>query len=60
MTSKTLGHELKALDAMNSLELWKTFSTLGHDLRALDSMNNQELLIICTTRDPVSLDLLML
>ena len=53
----TLGHELKALDAMNNLDLWMTCSTLGHELRALDAMNNLELLIICTTRDPMSSDL---
>ena len=56
----TLGHELKALDAMNIFELWMTYSTLGQDLRALDAMNNSELLIIRKTRDPVSSDLLML
>ena len=55
----TLCHELKALDAMNSSELWMTCSTLGHDLRALDAMNNLELLIIYMTWDPVSLNLLM-
>ena len=55
----TLCHELKALDAMNSSELWMTCSTLGHDLRALDAMNNSELLIIYMTWDPVSSNLLM-
>ena len=56
----TLGRELMALDAMNSLELRMTCSTLGHDLRAMDAMNNSELFIICTTRDPVSSHILML
>ena len=56
----TLDNELKALDAMNSSELWMTCSTLGHDLRALDAMNSLELLIICMTRDPVSSNPLML
>ena len=56
----TLGHELKALDAMNKSKLWMACSTLGHDLKALDVVNNLELLIICRTQDPVSLDLLML
>ena len=56
----TLGHELKALDSMNSSELWMTSSTLGHDLKALDAKNNSKLLIICTIEDLLSLDLLML
>ena len=56
----TLGHELKALDSMNSLELWMTCSTLGHDLKALDAKNSSKLLIICTTEDLLSLDHLML
>ena len=56
----TLGHELKALDSMNSSDLWMTCSTLGHDLKALDAKNSSKLLIICTTEDLLSLDLLML
>ena len=56
----TLGHKVKALNAMNSSELWMTCSTLGCDLWALDAMNNSKMLIICTTRDPMSLNLLML
>ena len=56
----TLGYELKALDAMNRLELWMTCSTLGDDLKALDVVNNSKLLIICTTRDLVSSNLLIL
>ena len=60
MTWITLGRELKALDAMNNLDLWMTCSTLGHDFRPLDAMNSLELLIICTTQDPMILDLLIL
>ena len=55
-----MGHELKTLDAMNSLELWMTCFTMGCDLRALDAMNSSKMLIICITHDPVSSDLLML
>ena len=36
----TLGHELRALDAMNYYGLKITLTTLGHDLRVLDVMNN--------------------
>ena len=35
----TLGHQLKAIDGMNSLRLWKTRATLGRKLRPLDAMN---------------------
>ena len=49
----TLGCELKALDAMNNLELWMTCSTLGHDLRTLGAMYSLELFIICMTWDPM-------
>ena len=56
----TIGHELKALDAMNNSKLWMSCCTMGHDLRTPDAMNNSELLIIGTTQDPVSSDLLML
>ena len=35
----TPGHELKALDAINSSGLWKTCGTLGRELRDLDAMN---------------------
>ena len=31
----TLGHELRALDAMNKLRLWMICATLSHKLRAL-------------------------
>ena len=27
------GHVLKALDAMNNLEMWRARTTLGHELR---------------------------
>ena len=33
-------HELKALDAMDSLGLCITWATLGRELVALDAMNN--------------------
>ena len=36
----TLGHELKALEAMNNSGLSMTGNTLGHELRALDAMNS--------------------
>ena len=39
MARMTLGHELKALDAMNNLALSMTLKTPGCELRALDSMN---------------------
>ena len=35
----TLGYELKALDAMNNLDLWLTRMTLGRELKAPDAMN---------------------
>ena len=37
---KTLGHELRALDAMDNLGLWMTPYNLGHKLKALDATNN--------------------
>ena len=39
MKRMTLGHELKALDAMNNLDLWLTRMTLGRELKAPDAMN---------------------
>ena len=36
----TLGHELKALDAMNNSRLWMTLATLRRELKALDAMNS--------------------
>ena len=39
----TLGLELKALDAMNNLELWLRGITPGHEFRALDAMNSSGL-----------------
>ena len=36
----TTGRELKALDVMNSSELWLKLMTLGHELRSIDAMNN--------------------
>ena len=38
-----LGHELKALDAMNSSGLWMTQTTLNHELRVVDDMNDSGL-----------------
>ena len=38
-----LGHEIKALDAMNNLGLLMTWTTLGCNLRALDAMNGSGL-----------------
>ena len=35
-----LGHEFKALDAMNSSWLWMIGMTLGRDLSALKVVNN--------------------
>ena len=40
MTWITLGLEHKALEAMNSLELWMIRPTLGHVLKALDGMSS--------------------
>ena len=37
------GLELRALDAMNNLELWLRGTNLGHELRALDAMNSSRL-----------------
>ena len=36
----TLGHDHKALDAMNISGLWMIGTTLGRELRALDDMNS--------------------
>ena len=35
----TLGRELRALDAMNNLGLWMTWTTSSYELKALDVMN---------------------
>ena len=43
MTSTTLSHELRALDAMNSSGMLMTLATLRRDIRALDVMNRFEL-----------------
>ena len=51
---KTLGHELRALDAMDNLGLWMTPYNLGHKLKALDATNNLGLWIIWMTQDPMS------
>ena len=40
MTWITLGHKLKALDAMNNSRMWFTSKTAGHELSALDAMNS--------------------
>ena len=40
MTWRTPGRELRALYAMNSLELWLTRTSLSHELEALYAMNN--------------------
>ena len=42
----TLGHELRAPDAINNLDLWMTGMTLSHELKALDAMNNLRLWMI--------------
>ena len=34
----TLGHELKALDAMNNSGLWMIWTILSRELMALDAM----------------------
>ena len=39
----TLGRELKALNAMNNLELSMTGKTTGHGLNTIDIMNNSSL-----------------
>ena len=46
MTSMNPRHGLRALDAMNSLELWMTLVTLSYELRALNAMNNSVLWMI--------------
>ena len=35
----TLGHQLRALDAMKSSRLWLIYKTPGRELRALDDIN---------------------
>ena len=50
----TLDHELKALNAMNSLRLWMTWATPGHKLNDVNAMTNPGLWMIEMTRDPVS------
>ena len=42
----TMGHGLKALDAMNNTGLWLTCTTLGRELKAKDAMNNSDLWMI--------------
>ena len=43
MTWKTPGREVGALDAMDNLGLWTTWTTQGCELRALYTMNTQSL-----------------
>ena len=43
MMWRTPGHELRALYAMNSSELWLTGTSPSRELKALDSMNNSGL-----------------
>ena len=40
MTWMTLGHGLKALDAMNNLGLWMIWAILGRKLKVMDVINN--------------------
>ena len=42
----TLGHELRALDAMNSSRLHMKCTILSRDPKALDAMNSSKLRII--------------
>ena len=39
----TLGHDLKALYAMDNLGMWMTWMSQGHEPKALDIMNNSRL-----------------
>ena len=39
----TMGHGLKALDAMNNTGLWLTCTTLGRELKAVDVMKISKL-----------------
>ena len=39
----TLGHELQALDAINSLRLCMTCATLGLELKVVEATNNLNL-----------------
>ena len=36
---KDLGHDLRALDAMNRSRFWLRVTSLGHELEALYAMN---------------------
>ena len=36
----TLGHELRALNAMNDTRLWMICMSLGHELKDLDVMKS--------------------
>ena len=42
--------ELRALDSMNSLGMWMTWTTPGHEPKALDAMNNTVLWMIWMTQ----------
>ena len=46
MARPDMGHELRALNAINSLGLWITLATLGCELWALDAMNSSGLWLI--------------
>ena len=36
----TLGHNLRALEAMNNSSMWITGMTLSHELAVIDAMNS--------------------
>ena len=46
-----MGHQLRALDAMNGSRLWMTLATLSHELKARDAMNRSGLWMTSTTLD---------
>ena len=50
MTWRTPGRELRALYAMNSLELWLTRTSLSHELEALYAMNNSRFWVMSYSR----------
>ena len=42
----TLGHELRALNAMNNIGLWTIYMNLSHELKDLDVMKSLGLWMI--------------
>ena len=44
-----MGLKFKALDVMNTLGLWMTWTTSSHELSALNAMNNIVLLIVMSS-----------